>query len=173
MQEAGQHLVGEHDYRNLCKMDVGNGVVNFRRRILAVRVERVKREGDGDGGGGRVASAEGENCCDGDGNGDSEKRGVSVRGEDGDCGDGSSKEKHEGREAGRDSRAVADGSDGGDGRACGDGGGGYEMCVATIEGQAFLWHQVRAVMAVLFLVGEGKERPDIVLSLLDVQTHPR
>lgn len=163
MQEAGQHLVGEHDYRNLCKMDVGNGVVNFRRRILAVRVERVKQEGDGDGGEDRVASAEGEACCDGD-DGDGEERGVCVRGEDGDCGDGSSKEKHKGREAGRESRAVADEN---------DGGGGYEMCVATIEGQAFLWHQVRAVMAVLFLVGEGKERPDIVTSLLDVHTHPR
>lgn len=47
------------------------------------------------------------------------------------------------------------------------------MCVVTIEGQAFLWHQVRAVMAVLFLVGEGKEQPDIVATLLDVEKYPR
>ena len=104
MSKAGHLLVGEHDYRNLCKMDVANGVVNFKRRIMAVTVERVDEGGDG---------------------------------------------------------------------VCGRGSDGYEMCVATIEGQAFLWHQVRAVMAVLFLVGQGKEEPSVVAELLDVQTHPR
>lgn len=50
---------------------------------------------------------------------------------------------------------------------------GYDMCVATIEGQAFLWHQVRAIMAILLLVGEGKEKPEIVAELLDVEKNPR
>ena len=116
MNQAGQHLVGEHDFRNLCKMDVANGVVNFRRRIMAVRVARVDEESDESddtGGGGEDVNE---------------------------------------RQSGRD---------------------GYGMCVATIEGQAFLWHQVRAVMAVLFLVGQGKEQPDVVAELLDVKTHPR
>ena len=31
MCEAASKLIGEHDFRNLCKMDVGNGVVNFKR----------------------------------------------------------------------------------------------------------------------------------------------
>ncbi|KAK7079647.1 tRNA pseudouridine synthase 3 [Halocaridina rubra] len=49
----------------------------------------------------------------------------------------------------------------------------YDMCVATIEGQAFLWHQVRAIMAILFLIGDGKENPSIVRELLNVEKHPR
>jgi tRNA pseudouridine(38-40) synthase len=31
-----------------------------------------------------------------------------------------------------------------------------------IRGVAFLWHMVRCIMAVLFLVGEKKELPEIV-----------
>jgi tRNA U38,U39,U40 pseudouridine synthase TruA len=34
--DAGAYLVGEHDFRNFCKMDVGNGVVNYHRRITSV-----------------------------------------------------------------------------------------------------------------------------------------
>lgn len=113
MNKAGQHLIGEHDFRNLCKMDVANGVVNFRRRIMAVTVTTMDEDSDG-----------------------------GVDGVDG-------------------VDEVTGWSD------------GYEMCVATIEGQAFLWHQVRAVMAVLFLVGQGKEQPDVVAELLDVEAHPR
>ena len=37
-----------------------------------------------------------------------------------------------------------------------------------IKGIAFLWHMVRCIMAVLFLVGEGKETPGIVAELLDI-----
>lgn len=33
MQEATQYLLGKHDFRNLCKMDVGNGVVSFERQV--------------------------------------------------------------------------------------------------------------------------------------------
>ncbi|MCL4121575.1 UNVERIFIED_CONTAM: hypothetical protein GTU68_017251 [Idotea baltica] len=101
MNEAAQHLVGEKDYRNLCKMDIGNGVVHFKRRILAVSLKQMERD-------------------------------------------------HE------DSSPS-----------------GYEMCVATIDGVAFLWHQIRAIMTVLLLVGEGKEEPDIVLKLLDVEAVKR
>jgi len=38
MREAAQHFVGEHDFRNFCKMDVEN-VTNFRRSVLSVSVE--------------------------------------------------------------------------------------------------------------------------------------
>ena len=34
MSEAADKLIGEHDFRNFCKMDVGNGVVNYMRRIV-------------------------------------------------------------------------------------------------------------------------------------------
>lgn len=32
------HLEGVHDFRNLCKMDVGNGVVNFMREIRSAKI---------------------------------------------------------------------------------------------------------------------------------------
>lgn len=38
MDTAAQHVVGCHDFRNLCKMDVANGVVKYDRRILSASV---------------------------------------------------------------------------------------------------------------------------------------
>ena len=40
------------------------------------------------------------------------------------------------------------------------------------HGSAFLWHQVRHLVAILFLVGQGYEDPSIVDKLLDVQSMP-
>lgn len=40
-----------------------------------------------------------------------------------------------------------------------------------VRGSAFLWHQVRHLVAILFLVGQGWEVPSIVDHLLDVATH--
>ena len=40
MQEAATHLLGSHDFRNLCKMDVKSGVTNFVRHIEEARVRR-------------------------------------------------------------------------------------------------------------------------------------
>lgn len=41
MSEAADKLIGEHDFRNFCKMDVGNGVVNFVRRIVKADISVV------------------------------------------------------------------------------------------------------------------------------------
>ena len=61
MRLASQKFVGEHDFRNfckvrfvcmllgsrkagnmfICKMDVGGGVTNFRRRILSFQVDSL------------------------------------------------------------------------------------------------------------------------------------
>lgn len=41
MKEACHFLVGSHDFRNLCKMDVGNGVVNYIRRLDHVEIKVV------------------------------------------------------------------------------------------------------------------------------------
>ena len=38
MDEGVKKLIGEHDYRNLCKMDVANGVTNFTRKILSAEI---------------------------------------------------------------------------------------------------------------------------------------
>lgn len=41
-----------------------------------------------------------------------------------------------------------------------------------VRGSAFLWHQVRHLVAMLFLVGQGYEEPSIIDDLLDVQKTP-
>lgn len=97
MKIASQFLIGEHDFRNLCKMDVGNGVIKFDRRITDVQIEVI----------------------------DDDKT---------------------------DS---------------------YSMIRLKLKGQAFLWHQVRCIIAVLFLVGQGKEETTIIQELLDVERNPR
>ncbi|KAK3946095.1 pseudouridylate synthase [Diplogelasinospora grovesii] len=42
-----------------------------------------------------------------------------------------------------------------------------------VRGSAFLWHQIRHMVAILFAVGQGLEPPSIVSDLLDVQKNPR
>ncbi|CAI1970494.1 hypothetical protein SEUBUCD646_0F00610 [Saccharomyces eubayanus] len=42
-----------------------------------------------------------------------------------------------------------------------------------LVGSAFLWHQVRCMMAILFLVGQTHEEPEIVLRLLDIEKTPQ
>ncbi|KAK8190601.1 pseudouridine synthase [Phyllosticta capitalensis] len=49
---------------------------------------------------------------------------------------------------------------------------GPGVFVFNVHGSAFLWHQVRHLIAVLFLVGQGLEKPTIVKELLDVETNP-
>ena len=49
----------------------------------------------------------------------------------------------------------------------------YQMCEATIEGKAFLMHQVRCMMGVLFLIGNGLEQPSIIPHMLDLEKCPR
>ncbi|XP_049298310.1 tRNA pseudouridine(38/39) synthase [Anopheles funestus] len=98
MEEATRYLVGANDFRNLCKMDVGNGVVNFVRSIDTVCIRSCQVDGKSDA--------------------------------------------------------------------------SYDMLYVELKGKAFLWHQVRCIMAVLLLVGEGKEEPSVVKELLDVQKNP-
>ena len=44
MDEAVKLTKGAHDFRNLCKMDVGNGVVNFTRSIQDASVTSCTKE---------------------------------------------------------------------------------------------------------------------------------
>nr|SVE73625.1 EOG090X083V [Daphnia atkinsoni] len=96
MRIAAQYLIGEHDFRNFCKMDVGNGVVKFHRRIIDIQIEAVDNSSDS-----------------------------------------------------------------------------YSMIRLKLIGKAFLWHQVRCIVAILFLVGKGNEEPTIIQELLDVESNPR
>ncbi|XP_022824178.1 tRNA pseudouridine(38/39) synthase-like [Spodoptera litura] len=98
MKEACSYLTGSNDYRNLCKMDVGNGVVEFVREIISADILPVNPSD--------VDSA-------------------------------------------------------------------TSMFYLQIEGNAFLWHQIRCIMGVLLLVGQGKETPGVIRELLDVEKNPR
>ncbi|KAI2783239.1 pseudouridine synthase [Daldinia loculata] len=42
-----------------------------------------------------------------------------------------------------------------------------------VRGTAFLWHQIRCMVAVIFMVGQGLEDPSIVDKLLDFEAEPR
>ena len=50
---------------------------------------------------------------------------------------------------------------------------GFKVYAFTFFGTAFLWHQVRHVVAILFLIGQGLEPPSLVNELLDVQKNPQ
>ncbi|CAG8437366.1 6179_t:CDS:1 [Funneliformis mosseae] len=47
-----------------------------------------------------------------------------------------------------------------------------EFYVFNLRGTAFLWHQVRCMMAILFLIGQNLESPSIIDELLDVTKTP-
>ena len=47
MNESASYLIGGHDFRNFCKMDVGNGVTNFNRRITSVAVDILQKDESG------------------------------------------------------------------------------------------------------------------------------
>lgn len=111
MRDAGQRLVGQHDFRNFAKLDRTKLENSFNRNIFAVRIRPFLAEG---GGGGGEPTDE------------------------------------------VDTEQVEP----------------DEILVLEIVGKAFLWHQIRCIVTVMFLVGERKERPEIVSELLDVQSHP-
>ncbi|XP_076257439.1 tRNA pseudouridine(38/39) synthase isoform X2 [Rhynchophorus ferrugineus] len=98
MREASKFFIGSHDFRNFCKMDVGNGVVQFVRNIIDFKIDLLNE----------------------------------------------SKEVNE-----------------------------YTMYVAIIKGNAFLWHQIRYMVSILFLIGLKKEEPSIIQELLNIKANPR
>lgn len=38
MDKSVKYAVGDHDFRNICKMDVANGVINFKRTVIDAKV---------------------------------------------------------------------------------------------------------------------------------------
>lgn len=90
MKEAAQLLLGEHDFRNFCKVDGSKQIESHKRTVLKAYFEQ-------------------------------ESEGVYI---------------------------------------------------FNLVGNAFLWHQVRHIMAVLFLVGSRLEPPSVVTDLMDVERFP-
>ncbi|XP_027090772.1 uncharacterized protein [Coffea arabica] len=95
METAGKKFLGEHDFRNFCKMDAIN-VHNFRRCITLFEISRC-------------------------------------------------------------SESFED----------------NELWAIKIKGSAFLWHQIRCMAALLFLIGEGLETPNVIDLLLDTEKTTR
>jgi tRNA pseudouridine38/39 synthase len=46
------------------------------------------------------------------------------------------------------------------------------MHMLEITGNAFLWHMVRSIMAILFLIGQKREDVDVIDALLDIEACP-
>lgn len=133
MRASAKYIIGTHDFRHFCKMDVGNGVVQFVRKIIDIDIEDCY------------------SSC----NNEKQSKHMNVW---------------------QLSipfiwyiynsvtsiillhfNLLVD----------------FSLCVLTMKGQAFLYHQVRCIMGILFLIGSGREEPNIVLELLDVTKHPR
>lgn len=49
----------------------------------------------------------------------------------------------------------------------------HDFYCFDLVGSAFLWHQVRCMMAILFLVGQGLEEPQLINKMLDVKLTPQ
>jgi tRNA pseudouridine38/39 synthase len=99
MRNACDRLLGEHDFRNLCKLDAAKQITNFKRYILRADISSVS--------------------------------------------------------------GTAEASE-------------NDIYVFDLVGTAFLYHQVRHIMAVLFLIGTGLEHPSVMSALLNVdKENPR
>ncbi|KAF7494830.1 tRNA pseudouridine(38/39) synthase [Sarcoptes scabiei] len=94
MHEACKYLEGEHDFRNLCKIDPKKVIINFKRKVLNASIQKTSLVNS-------------------------------------------------------------------------------DICYFQIEATAFLWHQIRFIMAVLFLIGRRLEKPEIMGHLLDIEKQPR
>ena len=94
MREAAADLVGEHDFRNLCKIDAQKQITKFRRTISRADIEPID---------------------------------LPIGGERGEM-----------------------------------------MYVFNLIGNAFLYHQVRNIVSILFLIGTGLEKPSLVTKLMNV-----
>ncbi|KAH7146426.1 pseudouridine synthase [Dactylonectria macrodidyma] len=116
MRDAAKRYEGEHDFRNLCKIDPGKQITNFSRVIYEADIEEVKD----------VSSALPylSNPC-------------------------------FAPAAGLEGSAIHP-----------------KVYSFNVRGSAFLWHQIRHMVAVLFLVGQRLEKPDIITQLLDTAANP-
>ncbi|XP_076826640.1 tRNA pseudouridine(38/39) synthase [Brachyhypopomus gauderio] len=99
MAAAARRFEGTYDFRNLCKMDVGNGVLQFQRTILSASVQPASTSHTSDD--------------------------------------------------------------------------PHHLYFFQVKGLAFLYHQVRCMMAVLLLIGQKLEVPEVIDQLLDIENNPR
>lgn len=127
MREAAAKFLGEHDFRNFCRILPVKQVKNFRREVHAISVDAVQP-------------------------------GWPLRPPlDRDPAWDPSFPAYP-ADIDRDSGSAAFGQVQGE-----------RMFVLNLRGSAFLYHQVRHMVAVLFMVGVGMEEPSVVDELLNVE----
>ncbi|KND94365.1 tRNA pseudouridine(38/39) synthase [Tolypocladium ophioglossoides CBS 100239] len=114
MRDAAKRFEGEHDFRNVCKIDPAKQITNFHRRIFESDIVEVKDVS--------TALPYLQNAS------------FAVPG-------------------------IDDGPH-------------PKVYYFHVRGSAFLWHQIRHMVALLFLVGQGLEAPSLVSELLDVSKNP-
>lgn len=117
MNDGAQRLVGEHDFRNLCKLDKSKQIENFRREIYSAKISLV----------------------------DEQALGVLDEIEEGPS-------RLEKLPNGPIRNA---------------------MYVFDLRGSAFLYNQVRNIMAILFLIGSGLEPVNLVEGLIYTDSSAR
>lgn len=49
----------------------------------------------------------------------------------------------------------------------------FDFFCLEIKGSAFLWHMIRCIVAILMLIGQEKEAPEIILDLMDVEKNAK
>ena len=108
MREAAAYFLGEHDFRNFCKLDASKQINNFKRIIYESSIEEIPIA---------VAAT---------------------------------------TTASIDSTPLSP-----------------KVYYFNLRGSAFLWHQVRHMIAILFLIGQRLEEPSIIKELLDSEKNPR
>ncbi|KAG4301598.1 hypothetical protein PCANB_001685 [Pneumocystis canis] len=96
MSKAASYFIGEHDFRNFCKLNPSKQTTNFRRTIIKSEIKKSDID-------------------------------------------------------------ISD----------------HPLYIFDLEGTGFLWHQVRCMIAILFLVGQNLEDPEIVKTLLDISKTPQ
>lgn len=126
MRDAAARFLGEHDFRNVCKLVPDKQITNFRRRVDGISIDLVDH-----GWPLRPIPAE---------------------------------------DTALDSHAPAYTPDNSAGPPTGEETTWERMFVLNLRGTAFLYHQVRHMVAVLFMVGAGLEQPSVVDELLNVRT---
>ncbi|TFK47201.1 pseudouridine synthase [Heliocybe sulcata] len=97
MRDGARRLLGEHDFRNLCKLDPAKQITSFKRKILEAEISEVDSA-------------------------PSDRGGVPSE----------------------------------------------PLYVFDLAGTAFLYNQVRHIVAVLFMIGTGLEHPSVITSLVNV-----
>ncbi|KAK2761249.1 hypothetical protein FQN54_001771 [Arachnomyces sp. PD_36] len=131
MREGAKHLIGSHDFRNLCKLDTSKQINNFVRRITHADIELVDPKS---------------------------------------CPLGYVKQPdfqpyQEDASSSSPPSTIENESDNNPSAA--------KIYTFTVHGSAFLWHQVRHMVSILFLIGQGFESPSLIKDLLDVEKNPR